>query len=74
MTKLQKFVEFAEGLSAEDRAQVDIVIDSLMRNRDPNVQLTAEQEAEDDRRFNDPNNTIVPHEDIEAIVGRPMPR
>ncbi len=74
MTKLQKFTKFVEALSGQQREDVERLMESVMLNYDERYKLSAEQEAEIERRIADPNNTVVPHDEIEAICGRPMPR
>jgi len=70
---LQKFVTFAEGLGAEEREHLENMLHHFMTSHGADVTLTPEQEAEDDRRFNDSNPKYATQAEIDAVCGRPMP-
>jgi len=70
MTILKKFVAFAETLSAEERREVESLLASIMYGRSVEFELTAEEEAELDRRMAEPDPEYAGPEEIEAIFRR----
>lgn len=73
MGTLQKFVEFAEKLEGLKREDIDSVMQSIMQTYSQTTPLTAEQDAEDIRRAQDPDPQYANMENVERIFGRAFP-
>lgn len=73
MSIIQNFVEFSKTLDATAKADVEKALLQLMQRHAQHWDLSPEQEADLKRRLADPNNTIVPHEEVEALLGMKMP-
>lgn len=72
MTKLQKFTKFVEALSGQQREDVERLMESVMLNYDERYKLSAEQEAEIERRIADPNPKYVSDVEMEEFFGKPL--
>lgn len=70
---IQEFVAFAETLEGQRRADIETVMRRMMEMYSSPDMLTPEQQAEDDRRFSDPNPKYATQDQIDATCGRPMP-
>ena len=76
MKMLQTFKEFAEALPADRHPEVEAALSDLLIQLSNPVgwELSAEQQAELDRRLADPNPEFVPDDEVFAEFGRRMPR
>ncbi|MBL8559756.1 MAG: hypothetical protein JNM47_13600 [Hyphomonadaceae bacterium] len=71
MGKLEKIVADLEALPEGERDRILNVVEGLIEDcaRSGSL-LTAEQAAEVERRLADPDNMIVPDEEVEAFFSR----
>jgi hypothetical protein len=69
MTVLEKFVAFAEGLSAERRQAIENLLADMMGAEDAESAFTPAELAELQRRLDDPNPQYADPKDIAAIIG-----
>jgi hypothetical protein len=70
---LQEFIAFAETLEGDKRDDVENVLRQIISSYSEDSLLTPEQQAEDDRRFNDPNPKYATQSEVNAVCGRIMP-
>jgi|GEM_PF-3337428 len=69
MSIIEKFVDFTRTLDAARLAEVEHELVVIMATNSEKPRLTAEQMAEDDRRFDDPNPEYADPADINTILG-----
>lgn len=70
MAVLEEFVAFANGLPADRSAEIDEVLESIMRSESAEFEFTPEELAELDRRAADPNPEYADPAEIEANFSR----
>jgi hypothetical protein len=72
MTVLDKFVSFAQGLSADRREAIEAALAALMESHSPAYDFTVDELAEMDRRVADPNPGFADPDEIAKLFGKPF--
>ena len=70
MTMLDKFISFAEGLSAERREAVEAALAALMDSYSSDYEFTPSELAEIDHRVAEPNPRFANPNEIESLFGK----
>ena len=76
MTTAERIARIVERLPLEKREDFEVALSDMVQNflSDANdVTLSPEQEAEDLRRFSDPNRQFATREQVDAVWGKPLP-
>lgn len=74
MGKLEDFVAFAKSLPSEQRGDIEKLLEKVQSSYSQDSRLSPEQEAENRRRFADPNPEYADIEEVEKIFGRKFTR
>lgn len=70
MTMLDKFISFAEGLSAERREAVEAALAALMDSYSSDYEFTPNELEEIDRRVAEPKPRFASPNEIEKLFGK----
>ena len=72
MTVLEKFISFAQGLSADRRQSVESALAALMESYSDNYEFTGDELAEIDRRTANSTPELSDPDEITRLFGKPF--